>query len=338
MTSFILKFTLDGSKPSIYRKMAVPDVSTFYDLHRNIQDCMGWTDVHLHEFIAGKMRKLIGPAVLPDVADEREILISDYKDEPIHYNYDFGDRWEVTVEWEGESDSIIPELLDFQEVCPVDDSGGLQGFKMMQKILNDPNNSDYEETKAWMENYPPRTRDYAEFAVATYIPSGVRNGRRSVNVNMVGAMSQMFSMPSSGTLYLDIENTKVCELVDSVKQKSRFTKVTKNLLSSDPDRFVKIAFTFDGLDAMAEKMASHFEIEKKRKITSVEDVIAMSTEDKTEWMTYSITYYIKQILDENGLYIDYGYGGYNPVELTFRKLQNDPAALNSVLDEFRDKE
>ena len=338
MASFILKFTLDGSKPPVIRTVSVPKESSFFDLHRTIQDAMGWTDIHLHEFIVGKQRKLIGPNMLNDVEDERNVPIADFKDEPIHYNYDFGDRWEVTVTWEGENDEIIPQLIDFQGVCPVDDSGGILGFQMIQKILADPKDSEYEETKKWMENYPPRTRDYAEFAISTYLTSGLMNDRKPVNSDVVGVMSQMFSLPSSGTLYLDLENAKVCELVDSVKQKSRFTKVTNGLLTSDPDRYVKFSFTFEGLDAVAEKLAPHFDVKKEKKIASVNDVISMSKEDKTEWMTFSITYYIKQILDENGLFIDYGYGGYNPVELSFRQLQNDPVALENMLDEFRDKE
>ena len=57
--------------------------------------------------------------------------------------------------------------------------------------------------------------------------------------------------------------------------------------------------------------------------------------DKSEWMTYSMTYYVKELLDKAGLFIDYGYNEYNPTELAFRKLQNDPAALNAALDQFR---
>jgi len=36
--------------PSIWRRFRVPASCTFWDLHVAIQDVMGWTDTHLHEF------------------------------------------------------------------------------------------------------------------------------------------------------------------------------------------------------------------------------------------------------------------------------------------------
>ena len=339
MTSFILEFSLDGSEPKVSRSVAIPTEASFFDLHRTIQDSMGWMDIHLHEFIVGKSRKLVGHTAIPEVEDEREVAIADYKDEPIHYNYDFGEKWEVTVTWKGESDDyIIPTLTDYQEVCPVDDCGGFEGFKKIQTIMEDPKNEEYEQVKKWMDNFPPRTKEFSEFAVSTYLIAGVMMGRRCVKPDIIGEMTQMFSLPFSGELYLDIENSKVCELVDSVKKKSRFTKVTKNLLTSDPERFANFEFSFEGLDKEAEILAPVFNVKKERKIVDTKSVIDISTEDKTEWMTYSITYYIREILDNAGLYIDYGYNGFNPVELTFRQLQNDPAALEKMLEEFRDKE
>lgn len=336
MTSFILKFTLDGSKPQITRTVAIPCESSFFDLHRAIQDSFGWIDSHLHEFVVGKQRILIGHTAIPDVKDEREFAIADYKDEPVHYVYDFGDRWEVTMEWQGTSeDYAIPTLIDFQEVSPVDDSGGLTGFKMIQKTLQNPEDSDYKETKEWFDSYPPRTREFAEFALSTYIASGVRNGRRCVKPDILGEMTQLFILPHTGDLYLDIENSKVCELVDSVKQKSRFSKVTDKLLRSDSGRFAKIEPSFEGLDATAAKMAPLFDVQKDCVLSDAKSVMDASKGDKSEWITYSMTYYVKELLDKAGLFIDYGYNEYNPTELAFRKLQNDPAALNAALDQFR---
>ncbi|MBE6527642.1 MAG: plasmid pRiA4b ORF-3 family protein [Thermoplasmata archaeon] len=339
MTSFILKFTLDGSKPQITRTVAIPAESSFFDLHRAIQDSFGWIDSHLHEFVVGKQRELIGHTAIPDVKDEREFAIADYQDQPIHYNYDFGDRWETTVEWMGTSeDYLIPTLVDYQEVSPTDDSGGLMGFQMMWKTMSKPDDPNYKETKEWFDNFPPRTREYAEFAVATYLTSGVRKGRRCVKPGIIGEMTQIFTLPFTGDLYLDIENSKVCEMVDSVKQKSRFSKVTRNLLESDPERFAKIEFSFEGLDKTAARMAPAFDVTKDCTLTDTKSVVDASTEDKTEWMTYSITYYVKQILDAADLFIDYGYNGFNPTELSFRSLQNDPASLNKMLEEFREQE
>jgi hypothetical protein len=97
MKSYILDITLDGTEPAVRRKVAIPSDSSFFDLHRVIQDCMGWMDIHIHEFVVGKDRTLIGPAALKDVQDEREVALSDHIRKKIHYTYDFGDFWEVTV-------------------------------------------------------------------------------------------------------------------------------------------------------------------------------------------------------------------------------------------------
>lgn len=47
---FQFKITLQEIKPSIWRRIQILDKCTFWDLHVAIQDAMGWTDSHLHEF------------------------------------------------------------------------------------------------------------------------------------------------------------------------------------------------------------------------------------------------------------------------------------------------
>jgi len=44
------KITLLDTKPSVWRRIQVPESCTFYDLHIAIQDAMGWKDSHLHCF------------------------------------------------------------------------------------------------------------------------------------------------------------------------------------------------------------------------------------------------------------------------------------------------
>lgn len=47
---FQFKITLQNIKPMIWRRIQVSDLYTFWDLHVAIQDAMGWTDSHLHQF------------------------------------------------------------------------------------------------------------------------------------------------------------------------------------------------------------------------------------------------------------------------------------------------
>ena len=48
---FQLKITLNDIDPPIWRRIQVPDSHTFWDLHVAIQNAMGWSDTHLHEFL-----------------------------------------------------------------------------------------------------------------------------------------------------------------------------------------------------------------------------------------------------------------------------------------------
>ncbi|MFZ1445914.1 MAG: plasmid pRiA4b ORF-3 family protein, partial [Candidatus Dechloromonas phosphoritropha] len=51
-----LKITLEGSEPAIWRRVEVNDALTFFQLHRVIQEAMGWEDDHLHEFVVARQR------------------------------------------------------------------------------------------------------------------------------------------------------------------------------------------------------------------------------------------------------------------------------------------
>jgi hypothetical protein len=44
------KITLKGIKPPIWRRIQIPKTYTFWELHLAIQDAIGWTVYHLHEF------------------------------------------------------------------------------------------------------------------------------------------------------------------------------------------------------------------------------------------------------------------------------------------------
>ncbi|MBF0557120.1 MAG: plasmid pRiA4b ORF-3 family protein [Nitrospirae bacterium] len=100
------KITLQGIKPPVWRRIQVPEVYTFWDLHVAIQDAMGWWDSHLHEFKIINPETMeseeIGIPVEDNYDDDFEILagwqkmISDYytiENKKSEYIYDFGDDW-----------------------------------------------------------------------------------------------------------------------------------------------------------------------------------------------------------------------------------------------------
>jgi hypothetical protein len=97
--------TLVGIEPSIWRRLLVPANTPLNIFHRVIQVAMGWSDYHVHQFLAaGKQgRRIYGVTGDDDevrlglrVLDENSYCLSDLlhteKDQCL-YEYDFGDRW-----------------------------------------------------------------------------------------------------------------------------------------------------------------------------------------------------------------------------------------------------
>lgn len=131
-----VRITLNGSKPPIWRKLAVPSDIILGDLHDVIQITMGWTNSHMHRFrlrdkglkpspqeIAQRVRqddfdeafldrmggqRVFVTKVTPwgeptDMEGENEDAVTldevcpKVKSKMI-YEYDFGDGWEHTIE------------------------------------------------------------------------------------------------------------------------------------------------------------------------------------------------------------------------------------------------
>ena len=107
---------LEGVTPPVWRRLQVPGVYSFWDLHVAIQDLMPWLDYHLHEFhitdpCTGE-QVVLGfegggfdeyRAVLPDY----EHAISEYfsmENACAGYVYDFGDEWRHQLKLE----AILP--------------------------------------------------------------------------------------------------------------------------------------------------------------------------------------------------------------------------------------
>ena len=131
-----LKVTLKHSKPPIWRRIQVRADVTLYDLHEIIQIAMGWTDSHLHQFMANDVYYgEPNPDFGFDVANERRVrlheLVSEVKDK-ILYEYDFGDGWEhgIVLEKvpEPEPNGSYPRCISGRRQCPPEDVGGIWGY------------------------------------------------------------------------------------------------------------------------------------------------------------------------------------------------------------------
>lgn len=135
-STFVLRITLNGSKPPIWRRVAVRSDITLGELHEVIQIAMGWTDSHLHQFVlrdkslkpypqemARRLQQDAWDPTLLDRMEGRRVFVTkvtpwgeptemDGEDEravtlaevcpkvksKLIYEYDFGDGWEHTIE------------------------------------------------------------------------------------------------------------------------------------------------------------------------------------------------------------------------------------------------
>src|SRR5208283_2603116 len=96
-----LKITLRDCKPAIWRRIVVRADMKLDRLHHVIQIAMGWTDSHLHQFVAGG--DYYGQ---PDRDRDAEMLnekrysvadLAPVAKARFAYEYDFGDSWEHEV-------------------------------------------------------------------------------------------------------------------------------------------------------------------------------------------------------------------------------------------------
>jgi hypothetical protein len=158
------KITLEGIRPTIWRRIQVPDFYSFWDLHVAIQDAMGWTDTHLHEF------EILNPKYcekdkigIPNDEDFEPVItgwkafIKNYfslQNKKANYDYDFGDDWRHKILLE----KILPVTpgvkyplcIAGERACPPEDCGGIWGYQNILEIIKDPTHDEYESTIEWL--------------------------------------------------------------------------------------------------------------------------------------------------------------------------------------------
>lgn len=154
-----LKISLKGSKPPIWRRCLINSAMSLPEFHRAIQMIMGWTDSHLHQFIAGGTYFGTPDPEWDsgDVYDERKVrvdeLLTREKDSLI-YEYDFGDSWEHKVTLEKITPfapgSILPVCIKAKGACPPEDVGGIWGYYSFLEALSDSEHPEHERVKEWI--------------------------------------------------------------------------------------------------------------------------------------------------------------------------------------------
>jgi len=158
--ALVLKITLCGLRPPVWRRVQVSGDSSLRMLHLVIQAAMSWQDYHMHEFEIGE-RRYGEPDDDPWPGDQRTYNESNVKlgaliDRGVkrfRYLYDFGDGWEHEIVVEKalplDPDQPYPALITGKRACPPEDCGGVHGYLRLLKILADPGHEEHAELSEW---------------------------------------------------------------------------------------------------------------------------------------------------------------------------------------------
>lgn len=108
-----LKIQLEDTDPPIWRRLLVSGDISLGMLHKVIQETMGWTNTHLHEFTIDGLGYSDPDAEIEDTRNELKFRLSQVAPparEAFEYLYDPGDGWEhtIVVEQSMESDKRYP--------------------------------------------------------------------------------------------------------------------------------------------------------------------------------------------------------------------------------------
>ena len=155
-----LKVSLVGSKPPIWRRVAVPESLTLAELHEVIQIVMGWENSHLHDFeVGGERYTEFEEDIQSGAGDSTAVTLRSMKlnrkGRAFLYNYDFGDCWrhQILVESStpAEDAAKLPMCVTGRRACPPEDSGGVHRYAYLLEAVSDPNHPDHQELSDWLD-------------------------------------------------------------------------------------------------------------------------------------------------------------------------------------------
>lgn len=153
-----IRVHLDDSDPAIWRRLDLRSNLTLDLLHQVLQVAFDWTDSHLHRFSLGG-----GPFdyhsqlfLCPYDVDNKEredddglpaagTRLDEALGEPgdtVHYLYDYGDNWELTLRLEevlpAETHCPAAVVVDGERAAPPEDCGHLVDADSLAEVLADP--------------------------------------------------------------------------------------------------------------------------------------------------------------------------------------------------------
>lgn len=151
---------IDDSDPTIWRRLDLRSNLALDLLHQVLQVAFDWTDSHLHRFSLGggaydshsqlflcpyDVDNKEWPEDDEDGLPAAETQLDETLSEPgdvLHYLYDYGDNWELTLRLEdvlpAESDCPAAVVVDGERAAPPEDCGHLVDAESLSEVLTDP--------------------------------------------------------------------------------------------------------------------------------------------------------------------------------------------------------
>lgn len=156
-----LRVELCEVEPPVVRVLDVPAAVLLPELHNLVQAGLGWTDSHLHQFVADdacyRIPDVDGP---DDELDESSVPLRALPDR-FGYRYDFGDGWQHDIEVLGRGGDQ-PGCVDGHGACPPEDCGGPGGYAEFREALADPSHLEHTAMRTWAAHW----RDDFDLAAA----------------------------------------------------------------------------------------------------------------------------------------------------------------------------
>lgn len=167
-----VRVDLDGATPPIWRRLEIRSDLTLDRVHEVLQAAYAWWDYHLYMFSLGVRvwdrggEKFLCPFDVEegetDGLPDHEVRLDETLQEPgdrLHYIYDYGDNWELTIKLE----KILPLTESSPDaVCtggrrtaPPEDCGSLRDAESLAEILPDPSAFDPAEVNEALADTDP---------------------------------------------------------------------------------------------------------------------------------------------------------------------------------------
>jgi len=153
-----LKIQLEDIDPPVWRRILVSGDINLGQLHEVIQEVMGWTNTHLHEFIIDEESYSDPEFEIDDSRNETRYRLSQVAPQAgkeFDYLYDPGDGWEhkIVVERTLAADERYAGqavCVAGARACPPEDCGGPGGYEEFLAAITHPKHKRHQELREWI--------------------------------------------------------------------------------------------------------------------------------------------------------------------------------------------